>query len=121
VRRPLQITVVATLAALALTACGAAPEPDPEEFWTQLSFYTDLPDDYRAQAVDEGMSACDELTAASAEDGDGADVLAASWASWVDQMGTKDAGFFWRTAVEHLCPGEAKTLEEVQASYDAAS
>jgi hypothetical protein len=118
--RTLRLTSVAVLATLTLTACGAPPQPDPDEFWTELSFYTDLSDDYRAQAVDEGEATCAELAAAPPGDDAGLDRAAESWATWTEQMGAKDAAFFWETAVEHLCPGQSKTLERVRDHDEAA-
>jgi hypothetical protein len=111
----------AVLAGLALTGCAAQPEPDPEAFWTELSFYTDLPDDYRAQSLDRAQGVCTLLAGAQPHNGSGADSLAAAWQEWVQEMGPDDAGFFWRTAVEHLCPDQEQTLEGVQAIDDSAA
>jgi hypothetical protein len=117
--RRLHRTAATALAVLALAACSE-PQPDPEAFWTELSFFTDLSDEYEAQAVDDGLETCRELAAAPSGDDDGVDEAARSWAAWVDQMGTRDAEFFWSTAVEHLCPGQAGTFERVRHAHDAA-
>jgi hypothetical protein len=110
---------VAALAALLLSGCSPAPQPDPDEFWTDLSFYTDLPDEYRAQALAEAEGVCTALAGAQPRNEYGGDSLAAAWQGWVDEMGSDDAGFFWRTSVRHLCPDQGTTLEKVQA-LDAA-
>ncbi len=111
-RRPAP-TVAAVLVATALTGCSGEPQPDPEAFWTELSFYTDLPDTYRGQAVTEGRSVCTALAGAQPRNEYGGDSLAASWQGWVEEMGANDARFFWETAVEHLCPQQGETLERL--------
>ncbi len=111
--RSLRPTVVA-LGALALAGCAGEPRPDPEAFWTDLSFFTDLPETHREQAVAQGEGVCTLLAGARASNEYGADSLAAAWRGWVGEMGADDARFFWRIAVEHLCPGQAETFERVQ-------
>jgi Protein of unknown function (DUF732) len=113
VPRSLRPTAVA-LAVLALAGCAGEPEPDPEAFWTELRFFTDLPEDHRDQAVAEGRGVCTLLAGARPSQESGADPLAAAWRGWADEMGAEDAGFFWETAVEHLCPGQAGTFERVR-------
>ena len=107
--------VAVALAALALAGCAGEPEPDPEAFWTDISFFTDLPDEHRERAVTEGQGVCTSLAGARASNGYGAEPLAAAWQGWVDEMGVESARFFWETAVEHLCPGQAEVLEQVEA------
>lgn len=109
------LTAAVALAALVLTGCGS-PQPDPEEFWVELSFYTDLPDDYRAEAVTRGEAACTQLAGANPRNEYGGDSLRAVWEDWVEEMGVEDASFFWRTAVEHLCPQQADLFERLQQS-----
>lgn len=110
----LRRTAATLLAAATLvTLGGCAPaEPDPQEYWEELSFYAGLAEDQRDEALETGELVCADLAAVGTDAGP--DAAVALWAAWVEDVGRDEADFLFETAVEHLCPGSDGPLDRVR-------
>lgn len=117
----LRRTAATLLAAAALvTLAGCAPaEPDPQEYWEELSFYAGLGEDQRDEAVETGELVCTDLTAVGTDAS--SDAAVALWAAWVEDIGRDEADFLFETAVEHLCPANDGRLDQVRDDYVPAA
>lgn len=114
----LRRSAAALLAAATLvTLAGCAPaEPDPQEYWDELSFYAGLGEDQRDDALETGELVCADLTTVGTTEG--LEAATALWAGWVDEVGRDEADFLFETAVEHLCPGNDGPLDRVRDAAD---
>ncbi len=107
-------TILAAATFMTLGGCAPA-QPDPQEYWEELSFYAGLDEDQRDEALETGRLVCADLAAAATDEG--TDAAVALWGAWVEDVGRDEADFLFETAVEHLCPGSGGPLDQVRDDY----